>query len=81
MKTDKVYRPKPLVWEKVGTNEYRAISLDWKFFVWKSSASPSNWPWRCNTNGNRYRTLEAAQAAAQAWRDERLLADLEEVVA
>lgn len=74
--SDKVYRIKPLVWEKYKNDWYQSHSPIFDLFqVWKNYTGL----WSFNKDNVHYDSLEAAQLAAEQWHRERMAAGLVEV--
>lgn len=74
--SDKVYRIKPLVWEKRDPKWYRLEHPLFGFLqIWQSESGK----WAFSKETGRHDTLEAAQLAAEQWHRERMAAGLVEV--
>lgn len=80
--SDKVYRIKPLVWEKRGTSFWIAKTIFGDAEIYGHDDGFDFWP-PTGDQDPRFDdidTLEAAQLAAEQWHRERMAAGLVEVV-
>lgn len=79
--SDKVYRIKPLVWERVGTAHFTAQSEFGQFRALQDKYDKRlRWCVWCFTQIlGSFDTLEAAQLAAEQWHRERMAVGLVEI--